>query len=82
LSILGIVGSQIETKKKKLLVGIFTNLKRCPLQSNNLNELIFYNKNWSSDVKVCCNSPFSLIELTKNDVAFKEELKQYEREFE
>jgi len=31
---------------------------------------------------VGCSSPFSLIELIENDVALKEELKQYEGEFE
>jgi hypothetical protein len=52
------------------------------LQSNNLNKFIFYNKNWPSETRVGCNSPFNLRELIENDVAFKEELKQYEGEFE
>ncbi len=82
LSILGMVGSQVETKKKNSFVGIFTNLKKCPLRSSNLNKIIFYNKNWPNDFKVGCSSPFSLIELIENDVALKEELKQYEGEFE
>ncbi len=81
-SIHGIVSSQIETKRIFSLAKIFTNLKRCPLQSNNLNKFIFYNKNWPSETRVGCNSPFNLRELIENDVAFKEELKQYEGEFE
>jgi len=64
------------------LAWIFTNLKRCPLQSNNLNKIIFYDKNWPNDLKVACTSAFSLIEFIENDVAFKEELKQYEGVFE
>jgi len=64
------------------LVGIFRNLKRFSLWSSNLDKLILYNKNWPSDLKVGCSSPFSLIELIENDVALKEELKQYEGEFE
>jgi len=64
------------------LVGIFTNLKRFPLRSSNLDKLVFYNKNWPSDLEVGCSSLFSLIELIENDVALKEKLKQYEGEFE
>lgn len=44
--------------------------------------LIFHNKIWPNDPRVGCNSPFNLIELIENDVALKEELKQYESEFE
>jgi hypothetical protein len=43
--ILGIVGSQIETKMIFTLVGIFTNLRRCHLQSENMEKLIFVSKN-------------------------------------
>jgi hypothetical protein len=43
--ILGIVGSQIETNKLFSLVGILANLRRCCLQSENLDKLIFVNKN-------------------------------------
>jgi hypothetical protein len=57
-------------------------LKRCPLPSNNLNKIIFCEKNWPNDLKVGCTSTFSLIEFIKNDVALKEELKQYEGVFE
>jgi hypothetical protein len=42
--ILVIVGSQIITEKIFYLVGILTNLKRCYLQSNNLDKLIFVSK--------------------------------------
>jgi hypothetical protein len=43
--ILGIIVFQIKIEKKKSLVGIFTNLRRCHLQSNNLNKIIFVSKN-------------------------------------
>jgi hypothetical protein len=72
--ILGIVGSQIETEKKYSLVEIITNLKRCCLQSNNLNKIIFISKNWPNDPKVGCSSPSSLIELIEADLALEEEL--------
>ncbi len=41
--ILGIIGSQIETKRIFSLVGILINLERC-LQSKNLEKLNFMNK--------------------------------------
>jgi len=39
------VGSQIEIERIFSLVGIFTNFKRCRLQTKNLKKLIFVNKN-------------------------------------
>ncbi len=39
--ILNIVGSQIEIEIILSLIGIFTNLKRCCLQSQHLEKLIF-----------------------------------------
>jgi hypothetical protein len=36
------------------LVGILTNLKKCHLQSKNLEKLVFVNKNWLNDSKVSC----------------------------
>jgi hypothetical protein len=54
------------------LVGIFTNLKKCCLQLNNLDKIIYVRKNWLSDPRVGCNSPCSLIELIEVDVALKE----------
>jgi hypothetical protein len=43
--ILGIVGSQIETEIIFSLARILANLKRCKLQSENLEILIFVSKN-------------------------------------
>ncbi len=38
--ILGIIGFQIEIEKKNSLVEIFTNLRRCHLQLDNLDKII------------------------------------------
>jgi len=40
-----IMGLQIEIEKVFSLVGILTNLKRCKLKIDNLDKLIFINKN-------------------------------------
>jgi hypothetical protein len=61
------VGSQITTEKIFYLVKVLTNLKRCHLQSNNLDKLIFVNKNWPNDLRVSCSSHISLIMLVEFD---------------
>ncbi len=61
---------------------ILTNLKRCHLQSNNLDKIIFVNKNLPNDPRVGCSSPFGLIELIEANLALEEELEQHESEFE
>lgn len=38
--------------KKKSLVRILVNLKRCCLQSNNLKKLTCANKNWLNDLRI------------------------------
>ncbi len=58
--ILGIVGSQIETKKILSLAEILTSLRKCCLQSENLDKLIFVSKNWANDPRIGCKSPSSL----------------------
>ncbi len=63
------------------MVGILTNLRRCRLQLNNLDKIIFISKNQLNDPRVDCNSPSSLIEFIEANVALEEELKQYESEF-
>jgi hypothetical protein len=42
--ILGIVRSQIKTERIFSLVGILTNIRKCNLQSKNLENLIFVSK--------------------------------------
>ncbi len=60
--VLGIVGSQRKTEKIFSLIGIFTNFRRCHLQLDNLDMLIFVLKIWPNNPKVGCSSPFSLID--------------------
>jgi Holliday junction resolvase len=70
---LRIVGSQIETKGIFSLARIFTNLRRCRLQIENLEKLIFFNKKWPSDPRIGCKSPSNLLEFLKRDMELKEE---------
>jgi hypothetical protein len=58
--ILGMVGFQIEIEKIFSLVGTLISLRRCHLQSENLNKLIFVNKNWPNDPRIVCKSHSSL----------------------
>ncbi len=55
--ILNIVGSQIETYIYFFVVRIVINLRRCRLHVENLEKLIFVNKNWPSGPKIGCRSP-------------------------
>lgn len=49
------------------LVGILNKLWRCRLQIDNLEKLIFANKNCPNDHKAGCKSTFSLIEFIEID---------------
>ncbi len=61
--IIGIVGSQIEIERIFSLAGIFTSLRRCHLQLEILNKLIFESKNWPNDSRIGCKSPSSLVDF-------------------
>jgi hypothetical protein len=65
--ILGVIGFQIEIESK------YSNLKRCHLQTENLEKLIFVNKNWPNDLKIGCKSSSSLLEFLERDVDLKKE---------
>jgi hypothetical protein len=52
-----IVGSQIEIEQIFSLTRILTSLKRYRLQLENLDKLIFFNKNWPDGLKIGCKSP-------------------------
>jgi hypothetical protein len=80
--ILGIVGSQIEIEFFFSSTGIFTNLRRCHLQLENLEKITFVNKNGPSDPKVGCKSPSNLVELIQTNLGFEEELEKFEGSFE
>jgi len=68
---LGIVGSQIEIETIFYLVGILTNLRRCCLQIENLEKLIFINKNWLNDFRIVCKSPSNLSKFFEMDKLIK-----------
>jgi hypothetical protein len=53
---LSISTNQIEIKMISSIVEIFISLCKCHLQIDNLNKLIFVNKNWSIDPHVGCNN--------------------------
>jgi hypothetical protein len=55
---------------------IFTNIKKCHLQSN-LEKIIFVNRNWPSNPKVGCKSLFNLVELIENDLGLEKKIKAY-----
>jgi hypothetical protein len=80
--ILGIVGSQIEIEKIVSLAGIFTSFKKCRLQLNFLNKLIFVSKNWPNDPRIGCKSPSSLANFIESDLNLEEELEKFKGAFE
>ncbi len=65
---MGVVGSQIEIKGFFSLTRIFTNLMKCCLHIENLEKLIFVNKNWPNDSRIDCKFPFNLLEFFEKDV--------------
>lgn len=70
--ILEIVGSQIMIKMIFSLTCIFTNLKRCRIQSCNLEIFIFVSKNWPNDFRNDSKPPYNLVEIIKKDLDFEE----------
>jgi hypothetical protein len=55
-----------------LLASILTKLRRCHLQLNNLERLIFVRKNWPNDFRIDSKPPFNLVELIEKDLDFEE----------
>jgi len=80
--ILGIIKSQIETERIFFLAWILTNIKGCHLQIQNLEKLIFVNKNWPNDLIIGYKSPSNLLEFLERDINLEEELEEFEGEFE
>lgn len=76
-----IVDSQFEIEWIFSLVGIFTNLRKCQ-QLDNLDKLIFVNKNWPNNCRIGCKPFFSLVDLIEVDIKLEEELKEFEGTFE
>jgi hypothetical protein len=58
--ILGVVGFQIEIERIFSLDGMLTNLRRCQLQTENLEKLIFVNKIQPNDLRIGYKSPSKL----------------------
>ncbi len=52
--ILGIIGLQMEIEKIFFSAVILLNLRRCYSQSKHLENLIFNNKNWPTDLRNDC----------------------------
>jgi hypothetical protein len=77
--ILGIVESQIETKRIFSLTSILTNLGRYHLQLENLENLIFVSKNWPSDLRDGCKLPSNLVELIQTNLSFEKDLEKFKR---
>jgi hypothetical protein len=73
---LDVIGFQIETSSK------YSNLKRCYLQIENLEKLIFVNKNWPNDLRIGRKSPSNLLEFLEKYVDLKKEFKKFVGEFE
>ncbi len=53
---------------------IFTKLKRCHLQSDNLNFLIFDSINWLANSLDGYKCPCNWVELVEKDLNFEKEL--------
>ncbi len=80
--ILGVVGFQIEIEIFFSLARILIDLRRCCLQIENLEKLIFFNKNQPNDLKIGCKFASNLVEFLEKDVDLEEELEEFKGEFE
>jgi hypothetical protein len=73
---MGIVGSQIKTKRIFSMVRVITSLKCCWHGIVNLDKLILIMKNWPNDLKFgCTNGSKSFEEFFnfEDDVVFENE---------
>jgi hypothetical protein len=61
---------------------ILTNLKRCHVQSQKLNNLIFVNKNWFNDPWIGCKPSFNMVEVDEIDVDSFKEFEEFKQAFE
>ncbi len=52
------------------------------MQIENLEKLIFVNKNWLNDPIVGCKSQSNLVEFFQKNIDLKQELEEFEGEFE
>ncbi len=63
------------------MVKILIDITRCCLRSNNLNKLIFMNKNGSSDPRINFKYFSNLVELIETNAKI-EEFEEFEKTFE
>jgi len=61
------------------LVEILISFRTCHLQSENLDKLIFVNKNWPNDLSIHYKFPSSLVDIIETNANLKEE---FEKTFE
>jgi hypothetical protein len=63
----------IANRNKRIffLGGILINLKRCRFQIENLEKLIFVNKNWPNDPKIRCKFSSNLLKFLEKDINLK-----------
>jgi len=71
-----IVGSQIEIEKILSLAEILISFRKFHLQSENLDKLIFVNKNWPNDLSIRCKFPSSLVDIIETNANLKEEFEK------
>lgn len=72
--ILGISTSQIEIEKVFFIVEMFITIRRCWLQTKNLDNLICVNKNWPHDPYVRCPKVFDFTFACEAELDLIEEL--------
>lgn len=72
-----IVRSKNAIQKIFILTTILINLRKYCLQLNNLEMLIFVNKNWPNDHGVDCKSPHNFVELIEKDINLERNLKNW-----
>jgi hypothetical protein len=71
---LGISASQIETKRIFSIARVLTRLRRSQLQTDNMDKLIFFHKNWPFDLCVGCLKPFDLVAIYEAKCDLKNKL--------
>jgi len=69
-------------KKNFFLADILTNLRRCHLQLENLENLIFVSKNLPNDSRDGCKLPSNLVEFIQIDLGYEDKLEEFESSFE
>jgi hypothetical protein len=72
--ILGILASQIEIERIFSIAKALTTFKRCQLQTDNMDKLIFIHKNWPFDPRVGCLKPFDLVVIYEAKYGLTNEL--------